>query len=134
MSKQVNLTVYRYEELTDEAKRRAENNILYELYEHEEYWMDESLKDFENNIFEDEQYRFDQLPENICYEWDFSDYLGEYEGTKSGKWLISEFKKYLKDTWDKLAFEDEVIEDWADSNNMYFYEDGIPYRGRVADE
>ena len=134
MSKQVNVTVYRYEELTDEAKRRAENNILYELYEQEEYWMDESLNDFEINIFEDEQYRFDQLPDNICYEWDFSDYLGEYEGTKSGKWLISEFKKFLKDTWDKLAFEDEVIEDWADSTNMYFYEDGIPYRGKIAND
>lgn len=134
MSKQVTITVYRYEELTDKAKRRAENNILYELYEHEEYWMDESIDDFENNIFEDEQYRFDQLPNNICYEWDFSDYLGEYEGTKSGKWLISEFKKFLNDTWNKLAFEDEVIEDWADSNNMYFYEDGIPYRGRVGDD
>lgn len=134
MSKQVNITVYRYEELTDKAKRRAENNILYELYEHEEYWMDESIKDFENNILEDEQYRFDQLPDSICYEWDFSDYLGEYEGTKSGKWLISEFKKYLNDTWDKLVFEDEVIEDWVDSNNMYFYEDGIPYRGIVGDK
>ena len=134
MSKQVNLTVYRYEELTDEAKRRAENNILYELYEQEEYWMNESLNDFENNIFEDEQYRFDQLPDGVCYEWDFSDYLGEYEGTKSGKWLISEFKKYLKDTWEHLVFEDEVIKDWADSTNMYFYEDGIPYRGKISNE
>lgn len=134
MSKQVTMTVYRFEELSDKAKTKAENNIIYELYDCEEYWMDESLKDFENNILEDEYYKYNQLPDNTCYQWDFNDCLGEYEGTKSGKWLIGEFKKFLNDTWDKLAFEDEVIRDWADSNNMYFYKDGIPYRGRIADE
>lgn len=134
MSKQVTMTVYRYEELSLEAKRRAENNILYELYEQEEYWMNESLEDFEINIFEDEEYRHDQLPDNICYEWDFSDYLGEYEGTKSGKWLIDEFRKFLNKTWDELAFEDEVIIAYTHDCNMWFYEDGVPYRGRVDSE
>lgn len=124
MSKQVNITVYRYEELQDKAKVRARNLITQQLLNYEEYWMSDSLNDFEVNIFEDEEYRYDQLPDNMCYQWDFNDYLGKYEGTKSGKWLIAEFKRYLNDVWYKLDFEEKDIIDYATENDLWFFKEG----------
>lgn len=124
MSKQVSITIYRYGELSEQAKSKARDFIESELYELENFWMDESFKDFKSNVLEDEQYSFDQLPQNICYEFDFYDYLGNYEGVMLGKDLIKAFEKFLSDTYDKLTFSESDIQYSADEGYMWFTNDG----------
>ena len=124
MSKQVNVTVYHYEELSDKAKVQARNLITQELLEQEEFWMNESFMDFDRYVIEDQEYTFTELPDNICYQWDFKDYLGEYEGTKSGKWLIDNFSKFLSRTYDNLFFEEKDIIDYTTECDLWFFKDG----------
>lgn len=124
MSKQVNITVYRYEELLDRAKRRARNYILDSLYDDEHQWLTESFEDFKKHIFDDEEYTYEQLPDNICYQWDFNKHIGEYEGTKPGSWLINEFINFCNRTYENLMFEEEDIIAYSNEFDMWFFEDG----------
>ena len=124
MSKQVNVTVYRYEELSGKAKTKAENLITQELLEQEEFWMNESFTDFKRYIVEDQEYTSNQLPDNICYQWDFIEYLGRYEGTKSGKWLIDEFIRFLNRTYENIIFEEKDVIAYTTEFELWFFEDG----------
>ena len=124
MSKQVSITTYRYDELSEQAKSKARASIVSRLYDTEYFWMDESLRDFKDNVLEDEQYRFDQLPKNICYQFDFYDYLGEYEGVMLGKDLIKALETFLNDTYEHLTFSESDIEDFSDEENCWFTDDG----------
>ena len=124
MSKQVSITIYRYDELSENAKSKARDFIKSELYDLENFWMNESLEDFKANVLEDEQYSFDQLPDNISYQWDFNAYLGKYEGVMLGKDLIKAFEKFLIDTYEHLTFSESDIEDFSDEENCWFTDDG----------
>ena len=124
MSKQVSTTIYQYGELSEKAKSKARDFIESELYDTEHFWIDESFSDFKAKVLEDEQYSFDQLPQNICYQWDFNKHLGEYEGTKPGSWLINKFINFCNRTYENLMFEEEDIIAYSNEFNMWFFKDG----------
>lgn len=124
MSKQVSTTVYRYDELSEQAQSKARNFIESELYDTEHFFMDESFEDFKKHIFDDEDYTYEQLPDNICYQWDFNKHIGKYEGTKPGSWLINEFIKFCNRTYENLMFEEEDIIAYSNEFDMWFFEDG----------
>lgn len=124
MSKQVNITVYRQGELSEKAKSKAKLYILGCLYDDEHQWLTESFNDFKKHIFDDEEYTYEQLPDNICYQWDFNKHIGEYEGTKPGSWLINEFINFCNRTYENLMFEEEDIIAYSNEFDMWFFEDG----------
>lgn len=124
MSKQISFTVYRYDELTEKARGNARYFIEGELYDREYCSMTQSLDDFMKNVFENELYRFDQLPRNARYQLDFYDDLGKYEGSMSGKSLIKLFRTFLENTYEKLTFSELDIQHFAGEANLWFYKDG----------
>lgn len=126
MPKTVSIEVFKFEELQDAPRCRAENTILSRLYDDEQYWYQEVADDFRRCIKPHGLYRHEELPASYWLNFDFNDSY-QYHGARRGEYILKAFEEYLDRAWDQVSFDDDDISRYAEDRSMRFYPDGSIY-------